>query len=82
MRVVRRIFHMVGTEGMSLYKVACTLRQERVPTLTGKGLWAGTFIRKIIKHDVYKPHTLEEIAQVVQPEVAARLDSEKRYGLW
>jgi len=73
---------MVGAEGMSLYKVACTLRQERVPTPTGKGLWAGTFIRKIIQHDVYKPHTVREIAQVVQSEVAARLDSEKRYGLW
>ena len=56
MQVVRRIIHMVGVEGMSLYKVACTLRQERVPTPTGKGLWAGTFIRKIVQHDVHKPH--------------------------
>ncbi len=72
MQIVRRIFYMVGVEGKTLYKVACTLRQERIPTPTGNGLWSGTFIRKIIKHDVYKPHTGD------RPGCAARRSCEPR----
>jgi site-specific DNA recombinase len=32
--------------------------------------------------DVYRPHTFEEIRELVLPEVAARLDPEKYYGVW
>ena len=45
--------------------------------------WNVTFIRNcIIKDDVYRPHTYEEIAALATPEVAARLDPQKRYGVW
>ena len=35
-----------------------------------------------ITDDVYKPHTFEEVKELVSPEVAARLDPDKRYGVW
>jgi hypothetical protein len=31
---------------------------------------------------VYRPHTFEEVREVVTPEAAARLDPRKRYGIW
>ena len=36
----------------------------------------------IIKDDVYRPHTYEEITALVDPAVAARLDRSKLYGIW
>jgi hypothetical protein len=39
-------------------------------------------LRRIVLADVYKPHAFEEVAELVSPEVAARLDPEKRYGVW
>lgn len=39
-------------------------------------------IKNCIVDDVYKPHTFEEIEELVAPEVAARLDLEKSYGVW
>ncbi len=79
--MVRRTFRTDGVEGERLYKVACTLPRERVPTSTGKQAWSEIFIRKVIKQDVYKPNTVKEIAKIASLQVAARLDPEKQYGL-
>src|SRR5215212_6479820 len=82
MRIVRRIFYMVGVEGRTLYNVGSVLRQEGVPTPNGKKLWSQTFVRKIVNNDIYKPHTYEEIEGLLASEVAAMLDPGKKYGLW
>jgi site-specific DNA recombinase len=86
MPVVRRIFEMIAS-GSSLNSVAEKLSREgvRVPYSRSRGVkwWNVTFIRNgIIKDDVYRPHPYEEIAALVTPEVAARLDPQKRYGVW
>lgn len=39
-------------------------------------------VRDRILDDVYKPHGFEEILALVTPEVAGRLDPERRYGIW
>jgi len=57
----------------------------RVPYSKSRGVkwWNLTFIRNgIINDDVYRPHTYEEITALVTPEVATRLDPQKRYGVW
>jgi site-specific DNA recombinase len=82
MAVVRRIFNMVGTEGASLRAVAKTLEREGVPTPKRAKHWNRSFFRACIRDDVYRPHTFEEVASAVTPEVAARLDPDKSYGLW
>jgi site-specific DNA recombinase len=82
MRVVRRIFRMVGAEGNSLNSVKKAFDREGVPTPKGSRYWGNTFIQRVITDDVYKPHTFEEVAVLVLPEVASRLDPDKRYGVW
>src|SRR5215204_4571486 len=82
MRVVRRIFYMVGVERRALNAVKRTLEAEQIPTPTGKKYWVTWVIRRFLLDDVYRPHAFEEVANLVTPEVAARLDPDKRYGIW
>src|SRR5215208_95131 len=82
MRTVQRIFHMVGVENRSLYAVRKTLEEEHVPAPSGRRTWNGPSIRNIIKDEVYKQHTFEEITQLVSPEVASRLDQGEVYGVF
>jgi hypothetical protein len=82
MILVRRIFHMVGIEAFSINGVVNALATEGIPTLKGKRRWSRTMIRNMIRNDVYKPHTYKEMAELLSPEVIARLDHEKCYGVW
>ena len=36
----------------------------------------------MLASDLYAPHTVAEVAEVVEPEVAARLEKGRLYGLW
>jgi site-specific DNA recombinase len=82
MAVVRRVFRMVGAEGASIYGVHKTLEREGVPPPGGGRYWDKRAIKRWIVDDAYKPHTYEEVAELVRPEVAARLDPELSYGIW
>jgi site-specific DNA recombinase len=82
MEVVKRIFYMVGAEGESLRAVANKLEREGVPTPKRAKHWNRSFFRACIRDDVYRPHTREEVEAVVTPEVAARLDPNRNFGLW
>ena len=79
---VRRIFRMVGLEGSSLRKVKQRFEIEALPTPAGKKFWSETFIREVIKDDVYRPHSFEEVQALVTPKVAARLSPDKSHGIW
>ncbi|MDP9475698.1 MAG: recombinase family protein [Actinomycetota bacterium] len=91
MAVVARIFRMVGAEGMGIRTVVRVLNLEGVPTpplpnkskdpATGRS-WNRQFVRDLIVKDAYRPHPYEEVAALVAPNVAARLDPEKSYGIW
>jgi len=81
MRVVRCIFRMIGEECMTLRTVARTLERDGVPPPNGGRWWNTPTIRDIILDDCYKPHTFEEIEQLVNLEVATRLDTDKSYGV-
>ncbi len=81
MRVVRRIFREVA-EGTTLRSIKLVLEGEGVPTPRGARFWDRSFFRNCILDDVYRPHSFEEVAAVVSPEVAGRLDPAKSYGLW
>jgi hypothetical protein len=35
----------------------------------------------MLQNDVYRPHSFEEVKALVSPDVAARLDQDKRYGI-
>jgi site-specific DNA recombinase len=82
MQNVRRIFRMVGVEGHSMNAVASTFEREGIPTPDGGKRWDRSFFRIAILDEVYRPHTYEEVEELVSPEVAARLDRERLYGIW
>jgi site-specific DNA recombinase len=81
LRVVRRIFREVA-EGTTPRAIGLALEREGVPTPRGARFWDRSFFRACVLDDVYRPHSFEEVAAVVSPEVAARLDPERHYGLW
>ncbi len=80
MEVVRRIFRMIGTEGVAIRGVKKIFEREGLPTPEGKSIWGQFFIREAVNDDAYRPHTREEIEALVAKgqmarEVAGRLDS-------
>jgi site-specific DNA recombinase len=81
MALIRRIFRMVGVEGMTMNAVARRFEAESIPSPGGKRFWNRPGLRKLIMSDVYLAHTFEEVARIVSPEVASRLDPKKRYGI-
>jgi site-specific DNA recombinase len=82
MRIVRRIFRMVGAEGQSLNSVKKNFDSEGVPTPKGSRYWGNTFIQRVITDDAYRPHSLDEVGALVSQEVASRLDPNEHYGVW
>src|ERR687894_149646 len=82
MAVVRRIFRMIGAEGMTMHGVKKTFEREGVPAPGGGARWDRTFFRSCVLDDVYKPHSFAEIKELVLPEVASRLDPNAAYGVW
>jgi len=81
MAMVRRIFREVA-DGTTLRAIALKLDREGVQTPRGAKFWDRSFFRNCVLDDVYRAHSFEEVAAAVSPEVAARLDPGKRYGLW
>lgn len=82
MEVVRLLFRMVGAEGLTLGEVQRRLGDKSIPAPTGGRWWQKPSLRHILRGDLYRPHTTEEIAGCVLPEVAGALDPEEVYGLW
>jgi site-specific DNA recombinase len=82
MPIVRRILRMAGVEGMAVNGIKRALDAEGVPTPSGRPYWHWRAIQSFIMDDVYRSHSVEEIAELVMPEVAAGLDSSQHYGVW
>jgi site-specific DNA recombinase len=85
MQVVHRIFRSVAN-GMSLYGIKRALEIEAVPppgnANKGGKYWYASYLRTLVQDDVYTPYPYEVIEPLVTSEVAARLDSSKRYGIY
>ncbi len=81
MAVVRRIFRSVA-EGVSVRSVRISLERDCIPAPSGIGRWNHTTVRNIIASELYVPHAYDELARLVEPGVAARLDKGIPYGLW
>ena len=82
MALIRRIFRMVGSEGMALNRVRHTLERDGIRTSSGRRSWSRTYLRKCINDDVYLSHTFQEVSALVSPEVASSLDPSRHYGVW
>ena len=82
MHIVRRIFRMAGVESMSVNGIKRALDAKGVPTPSGRPYWHWRAIQSFIMDDVYRPHSHEEIGELVAPEVASGLDPSQCYGVW
>jgi len=80
MAVVEKIFRLVAND-VPVRAVQTRLYAEGIPAPKGGPLWDDRVLRRLITYDVYRPHSFEEIADLVTPEVAARLDPTKAYGI-
>jgi site-specific DNA recombinase len=65
MAVVKRIIHMIGTEGAAIRAVKRTFEREGLPTPEGKEIWGQLFIREAIRDDAYRPHSRNDIEELV-----------------
>jgi site-specific DNA recombinase len=81
MAIVRRVIRMVGEEGMTLYAVRKSLSAAGILSPSGKKLWHQGYLRTMILDDIYRPHTYEEVRDLVSPAVAATLDPDRCYGV-
>src|SRR5215217_5978978 len=80
MVVVEKIFRMAA-EGSGVSKIQTALYREGIPSPRGRPVWDRRVLRKIVASDDYRPLSFEEISELVAPEVAARLDESKSYGV-
>ncbi|MBV9454144.1 MAG: recombinase family protein [Rubrobacter sp.] len=74
MSVIKRIFCMVGAEGMTLNAARCALEREGILSPSGRRGWSRQYLRDCINDDVYLSHSFEEVSALVSPEVASSLD--------
>jgi site-specific DNA recombinase len=80
MRVVDKIFRLAA-DGVPVRAIQARLYTEGIPAPKGGSLWDDRVLRRLITNDVYRPHSFEEIADLLAPEVAARLEPMREYGI-
>jgi site-specific DNA recombinase len=80
MLVAGKIFRLAA-EGFGTYVIQKRLYNENIPSPRGNRSWQRKVIKQLVMSDVYKPHSYEEIAQLVSPQVAATLDPAQEYGV-
>lgn len=79
MAVVRRAVQMVA-DGATLNSVRLTFDREGIPTPNRVKRWSVQSIKNFVVDDVYKPHSVDELAAVLSPEVLTGVDGPR--GLW
>ena len=80
MSIVEKIFQYAA-EGVPVRAIQARLHAEGIPAPRDGQVWDDHVLRRLIANDVYRPHTFEEIACLVAPEVAAPLDPGEHYGI-
>ena len=80
MRVVEKVFRMAA-EGLGVMAIRTRLRSEGISSPKGGEVWDPRMLRLMVASDIYRPHEREELTGLVAPEVAARLDPDKQYGI-
>ena len=67
---------------VAVHAVKRAFERKGLTTPRSNSVWSQPFLRSFVLDDVYKPHTSEEMAALVSPEVLARLDPRRCYGVW
>jgi len=77
---VRRCLSLLA-DGRSVAGACRDLEALGLPS-PGGVKWQKPTVRAMAYEDCYMPHSFEEIRELVSPEVSARLDPQKSYGVW
>src|SRR5215212_2718018 len=80
MLIVEKIFRLAA-EGLGTSAIQRRLYDEKVPSPGGKDSWSRRSIKQLVMSDVYKPHTYQEMSELVSSEVAAALELTCEYGV-
>ncbi len=78
MWIVRRIFEMAAA-GHSVYRIRQTLNSEGIRTPRDGRFWSPNTLRRIISHDIYRPHSPDEIKAL---GCSAELSPNESYGVF
>jgi site-specific DNA recombinase len=81
MAVVEGIFRYAA-EGLAVRAIQARLYSEGIPAPRGGQLWGDHVLRHLLSSDVYRPYSFEEIAELVAPEVVARLNADEQYAIY
>lgn len=82
MRVVERLFRVVGAEGKTMMSAARELESEGILSPRGYAKWRTSSIKRIIENDVYLARPAAEVAELVEAPVAGQLEADKSYGVF
>lgn len=82
MRVVERLFRVVGYESRSMTAAAKELEAEGIRSPRGYARWRTSSIKRIIESDVYLARPAEGVAALVEPSVAEKLEPGESYGIF
>jgi site-specific DNA recombinase len=80
MLIVKKVFEMAAA-GLGSSAMQTRLHSAGMATREGNPVWSHKVLQRIVKSDVYMPHTYDEVAKLVAPQVAERLDPDKDYGI-
>lgn len=80
MPVVVRVFGMLA-DGYAVKDVARTLDNDGIPTPRNGWEWSRRTLREMALKDVYRPHTVAELEQIVSAPVLAGLEPSRSYGV-
>jgi site-specific DNA recombinase len=81
MAVAERIFRLAA-DGLGPQAIQTRLHDEGTLSPTGDPLWPRKTLEQILRSDLYKAHTIEEIAELVSAEGLGRFDKSVDYGVW
>jgi site-specific DNA recombinase len=80
MAIVARVFRWAA-DGLGTTTIQRRLYDQSVLAPTGGRMWSRAVIKRMVMNDIHRPHTYDEMAALVSPEVAATLDPAKMYGI-
>ena len=66
--IVRNIFSWYLEEGLTLYKIAKRLSEQKIPTTTGKSRWSPGTLRGMLRNPVYMGKACANRYQVVESQ--------------
>ena len=80
MAVVEKVFRLAAEE-LGRWTIQARLHAAGIPSPMGGPVWDIMVIKRLVLNDLYKPHSYEEMAELLGPEALSRLEPGSLYGV-